>query len=66
MGKRERHFERVRESKERLAKCSNEWLLERYRFGSLTKEGAIAIRELLTERGVPLPGDPQPGSENNP
>jgi hypothetical protein len=63
MDKRERHFERIRESKERLGKHPNEWLLERFRFGSLTKEGAIAIRELLVERGVPIPGDPKPESD---
>jgi hypothetical protein len=55
--KQDREYTRISKSKERLAEKSTEWLLERFRFGSLTKEGSIAIREILSERGVPLPGE---------
>ncbi len=68
MGKRERHFERVTEYKERFRRLSTE--LIRYRltnFGTaLYKEAAIALRELLEERGAeasaPSEQDAEPGA----
>lgn len=51
MSKRERHFQKIAETKERLRQVSTDKLVERYNTGYLTKKGAIAIREVLEERG---------------
>ncbi|MEO6807765.1 MAG: hypothetical protein ABI353_01450 [Isosphaeraceae bacterium] len=52
MGKRERHFEKVAEYKQRFRRLSTDTI--RYRItnfdATLYKEAAIALRELLEER----------------
>jgi hypothetical protein len=52
MGKRDHHFAKVAEYKDRFRRLSTETLHTRLRDfeGGLYKEAAIAIRELLDER----------------
>jgi len=52
VGKRERHFQKVAEYKERFRRLSTQTIRRRLNdFGStLYKEAAIALRELLEER----------------
>ena len=50
MSKREHHFAKIREIKERLRDTPSELLQQRLDQGILTKEGAIAARELIEER----------------
>lgn len=51
MNKREYHFQRIEKLKEQLRKVPTEELIKRYNTGYLTKEGIIATREILMERG---------------
>ena len=51
VSKRDRHFEKIVEFKEHLGELPTPTLRERLTLGSLQKEAAIAIRELLMERG---------------
>lgn len=54
MSKREHHFGKVREYKERFTKLSTEQLVLRLNGPHrLIKEAGIAAREVLMERGVP-------------
>lgn len=48
--KRQRHFQKVEEYKERFRKESSEVLRKRTTMVPLIKEAAIAIREILEER----------------
>jgi len=50
MGKRDRHFERIEEYKERFRNYPIEKLEERLALGNLFKEAAIAYRELIEEK----------------
>jgi hypothetical protein len=50
MHKREQHFLKVQEYKERFSKLPNETLLRRLNDHKLIKEAAIAAREILEER----------------
>ena len=50
MGKRERHFERIAEFKDRFRPLSTETIRRRLNVGMLQKEAAVALRELLEER----------------
>ena len=52
MQKRQHHFAKVQEYKERFSKEPSERLTARLRDFRLIKEAAIAIREVLAERGV--------------
>ena len=66
MGKRERHFERVAECKEKFRSLSTVMIQYRLNhFGTaLFKEAAIALRELLEEReaeSVPEGTEAEPG-----
>jgi len=51
VSKREQHFAKIRALKEHLRDTPSELLEERLNQGILTKEGAIAARELIEERG---------------
>lgn len=51
MSKREQHFRRVEKVKEHIRDVPTEELVKRYNSGYLGKEGAIATREILEERG---------------
>ena len=51
MSQREKHFERVEEIKAHIRDVPTEELEKRYHSGYLGKEGAIATREVLAERG---------------
>ena len=51
MSKRNRFFQRIAEVKEHIRDVPTEELVKRYNTGYLTKEGAIATREVLQERG---------------
>ena len=48
--KRAKHFASIEESKDRFRHLSTEEIRKRLNFGSLTKTGAIAYREVLAER----------------
>jgi hypothetical protein len=48
--KRAQYFDRVREYKDRFADLSSDLLRTRLAQGSLYKEAAVAIREILEER----------------
>jgi hypothetical protein len=50
MSKRQHYFDRIAEFKHRFANLPTEKLKERITTGSLYKEAAIAIREILQER----------------
>ena len=50
MSKRDKHFEKVQEYKDRFRQMSLESLRERANSPSLFKEAAIALRELIAER----------------
>jgi hypothetical protein len=50
MTKRDKNFARIAEIKQRLRNLPTEVLKERLLTGYLTKEGAIAHRELIDER----------------
>ena len=50
MSKRQQYFERIAEFKQRFENLPTDILKERITTGSLQKEAAIAIRELLEER----------------
>jgi hypothetical protein len=50
MDKREQHFLRVQDYKERFSKLPNETLIRRLNNHRLIKEAAIAAREILEER----------------
>ncbi|WP_426079296.1 hypothetical protein [Janthinobacterium sp. PSPC3-1] len=50
MSKRDKHFEKVREYKDRFHPMSLEFLREKLNSPSLYKEAAIALRELIAER----------------
>lgn len=50
MSKRDKHFEKVQEYKDRFRLMSLESLRERANSPSLFKEAAIALRELIAER----------------
>lgn len=52
MPKRERHFDRVAEFKQRFSTLSTDELRSRLNFGALAKEAAIALRELLQAREI--------------
>jgi hypothetical protein len=52
MSKRDQHFAKVQEYKERFSKQSSEALALRLSSHRLIKEAAIAAREVLEERGV--------------
>lgn len=54
MNKREKHFLKIEEFKERFRKLPTEKIIYRIQNASLTKEGAIAYREVLAERGVDM------------
>jgi hypothetical protein len=54
MSKRVRRFDRIAEFKQRLGNLPTARLRERLNFGFLQKEAAIAIRELLEDRGETL------------
>ncbi len=49
--KRARDFAKVEENKERLRLISSEEIRARLARGYLTKDGAIAMRQVLEERG---------------
>jgi hypothetical protein len=51
MNKRQQYFERIAEFKHRFVNLPTEQLKKRITTGSLYKEAAIAIREILEERG---------------
>ena len=53
MSKRDHHFLKIREYKERFSKQTSEALKTRLRDHTLIKEPAIAAREILAERGEP-------------
>jgi hypothetical protein len=57
MGKRERHFERIEAFKEKFRRLPTETILGRLNGGMLRKEGAIAYREILEERGQGARGE---------
>jgi hypothetical protein len=48
--KRAKYFERVKEYKERFTHLPSDVLRSRLAYGSLYKEAAVAIREILEER----------------
>lgn len=50
MEKRKKHFEKIEKVKERLKNVPTETLRLRLSGGYLLKEGAIAVREVITER----------------
>jgi hypothetical protein len=50
LGKKQRHFDRVAEFKDRFRALPTHTLQSRLDTGILVKEAAIAIRELLEER----------------
>ena len=50
LSKRERHFERVAEFKDRFRPLPTETIRRRLNIGILQTEAAIALRELLEER----------------
>jgi hypothetical protein len=50
VGKRQRHFDRIAEFKERFRALPTTTLQRRLNAGMLVKEAAIALRELLKER----------------
>jgi hypothetical protein len=52
MQKRNRHFKKVQEYKERFAKLPTEQIVRTLRDDRLTKDAAIAYREILKERGL--------------
>ena len=52
MSKRDHHFAKVQEYKERFSKQTTESLVLRLSGFRLIKEAAIAAREVLEERGV--------------
>jgi hypothetical protein len=60
MGKRQAHFERIADFKSRMRELPTAALRARLGTGALTKEAAVAIREVLAERepeGTDVTGD---------
>jgi len=57
MGKRERHFKRIETFKENFRRLPTETIIRRLNDGMLRKEGAIAYREILEERGQGAQGE---------
>jgi hypothetical protein len=54
MNKREKHFLKIEELKERFRELSTEKIVYRIHHAPIKKEGAIAYREVLAECGVDM------------